>query len=214
MVATLEEAFGTRTLRRKSCKKDLKDTDYRFNNSSNVFHEKYFDDNVNINSNDIQYKPKSSHPSRNKIPRILLNDSAEPIKLANIPIDMSGEGTLDDGNYSLAPGSAAENQFFNPKSELSNPSNLNQYINEVGEDEMEDEMDERVEEGMIDYQTFEQGVKKSIEDLSNKINMLLSNRDSLTYPLSNSADVILYIFTGIFFLFLFDMAVKIGKMRR
>jgi hypothetical protein len=213
MVATLEEAFGTRTLRRKSCKKDLKETDYRFNNSTNVYHEKYFDDNVNINSNDIQYQPKSSHPSRNKIPRILLDNSSEPIKLANIPIDMSGTGTLDDGNYSLAPGSDAEQQFFNPKRELSNPSKLNQYIDEVGE-EMEDEMDGPIEEGMIDYQTFEQGVKKSIEDLSNKINMLLSNRDSLTYPLSNSADVILYIFTGIFFLFLFDMAVKIGKMRR
>ena len=75
---------------------------------------------------------------------------------------------------------------------------------------------------MVDYQTFERGFQRSIEDLTTKVNSLLSGSAGAGAgantvngdPLSNTADVVLYIFTGIFFLFLFDMAFKMGKLKR
>jgi len=236
MVATIEEAFGTRTLKKKKClkKETSKPKQFEYYPQSNKYNKgEYFDDNTNINSNSVyqdpQYYPNQRKLSRNNVPNIVLGGEDEPIKLAGIPIDMSGDGTPDDGEYAYAPGSEAEQEYRDYTGRPARPArqpvqfghqeddddddqhkeeNIQQYIEEEGGQESL--------EGMIDYQSFELGVKKSIQDLTNKVNALLNKKGGLSdsSPLSNGADVILYIFTGIFFLFLFDMAVKIGARKR
>ena len=231
MVATIEEAFGTRTLKKKKClkKETSKPKQFEYYPQSNKYNKgEYFDDNTNINSNSVyqdpQYYPNQRKLSRNNVPNIVLGGEDEPIRLAGIPIDMSGDGTPDDGEYAYAPGSEAEQEYrdysgrpvrqrqpvqFGHQDD-DGEENIQQYIEE-DEPEQQGSL-----EGMIDYQSFELGVKKSIQDLTNKVNALLNKKGSVVdgSPLSNGADVILYIFTGIFFLFLFDMAVKIGARKR
>ena len=141
---------------------------------------------------------------------------------------MSGDGTPDDGEYAYAPGSEAEQEYRDYSGRPVRQRQPVQFGHQDGDedDDSEENIQQYIEEegpggrgsieGMIDYQSFELGVKKSIQDLSNKVNALLNKKGSVVdgSPLSNGADVILYIFTGIFFLFLFDMAVKIGARKR
>ena len=165
---------------------------------------------------------------RNRIPRVLLEqDDDNPIKLADVPIEMGATDEPSDGEYMYAPGSQAEKEFLNYSQgrgrDRGQDTEYLKYIQEqegdyIEEDEDQDEYDpkEPLIEGMMDYQTFERGVHRSIQDLTEKVNTLLSGSTSSVGgdPLSNTADVVLYVFTGIFFLFLFDMAFKMGKLRK
>ena len=231
MVATIEEAFGTRTLKKKKClkKETSKPKQFEYYPQSNKYNKgEYYDDNTNINSNSVyqdpQYYPNQRKLSRNNVPNIVLGGEDEPIRLAGIPIDMSGDGTPDDGEYAYAPGSEAEQEYRDYTGRPARQRQPVQFGHQEGDGDSEENIQQYIEEdepeqsleGMIDYQSFELGVKKSIQDLTNKVNALLNKKGSVVdgSPLSNGADVILYIFTGIFFLFLFDMAVKIGARKR
>jgi len=231
MVATIEEAFGTRTLKKKKClkKETAKPKQFEYYPQSNKYNKgEYFDDSTNINSNSVyqdpQYYPNQRKLSRNNVPNIVLGGEDEPIRLAGIPIDMSGDGTPDDGEYAYAPGSEAEQEYRDYSGRPVRQRQPVQFGHQDDDDDSEENIQQYIEEdepeqsleGMIDYQSFELGVKKSIQDLTNKVNALLNKKGSVVdgSPLSNGADVILYIFTGIFFLFLFDMAVKIGARKR
>jgi len=232
MVASLEEAFGIRSFKKKkSCRKDFEKAGFSHHNATNVYNEdKFFDSNTNINSNDI-YQDKNHYPhrrpmKRNRIPRVLLEqDSDNPIKLGGIPIEMGAAEQPSDGDFAYAPGGSAEKAYMDDSPDRSENNDYSQYMEEdpglysdeypAGEDQYDS--GEQLVEGMVDYQTFERGVQRSIQDLSEKVNKLISggsSNGSSGDPLSNSADVVLYIFTGIFFLFLFDMAFKIGKLKR
>ena len=236
MVASLDEAYGIRSFKKKkSCKKDFEKAGFTHYDATNVYNDdKYFDDNTNINSNSI-YQDRQQYPhrrpmKRNRIPRVLLEqDDDNPIKLADVPIEMGATDEPSDGEYMYAPGSQAEKEFLNYSQGRGRDRDRGQdteylkYIQEqegdyIEEDEDQDEYDpkEPLIEGMMDYQTFERGVHRSIQDLTEKVNTLLSGSTSSVGgdPLSNTADVVLYVFTGIFFLFLFDMAFKMGKLRR
>ena len=232
MVASLEEAFGIKSFKKKKvCKKDFQKVGFTHYNNSNVYNkDKYFNDNTNINSNDVyqdrEYYPRNRPMNRNKIPKILLEQSNDnPIRLANVPIEMGAGDEPSDGDYQYAPGSEAEKEYLNYSPEKQNTNNKEylQYIEEQDADFIEEDntndydSKETLIEGMVDYQTFERGVQRSIQDLTEKVNKLLNGNNVIQNSndyLSNSADIVLYIFTGVFFLLLFDMAFKLGKMRR
>ena len=79
MVATIEEAFGTRTLKKKKClkKETVKPKQFEYYPQSNTYNKgEHFDDNTNINSNSVyqdpQYYPHPRKLSRNKVPNIIL----------------------------------------------------------------------------------------------------------------------------------------------
>jgi len=240
MVASLEEAFGIRSFKKKkSCKKDFEKAGFKHYDNSNVYNQdKYYDDNTNINSNDV-YQDRAYYPhrrpmKRNRIPKVLLEqDNDNPIKLGNVPIEMGAGNEPSDGDYAYAPGGQAEKDYLNYSQGQGQGQGQGQYNNkeylkyveeqegeyiEEGDDEYDYDSKEPLVEGMVDYQTFERGFQRSIEDLTTKVNSLLSGSAGAGTvngdPLSNTADVVLYIFTGIFFLFLFDMAFKMGKLKR
>jgi hypothetical protein len=237
MVASLEEAFGIRSFKKKkSCKKDFEKAGFKHYDNTNVYNQdKYYDDNTNINSNNV-YQDRAYYPhrrpmKRNRIPKVLLEqDNDNPIKLGNVPIEMGAGDEPSDGDYAYAPGSQAENDYLN-YSQGQGQGNNKEYLKYVEEQEgdyieeggeYDYDSKEPLVEGMVDYQTFERGFQRSIEDLTTKVNSLLSGSAGAGAsantvngdPLSNTADVVLYIFTGIFFLFLFDMAFKMGKLKR
>lgn len=225
MVASLEEAFGTKTLKPKKTK--VKSFNHYVGENINDA-GRYFDDNTFKISNDLykdpQYLPYKKFLKRNNLPtNILLGDSEEPVRVEKVPTDMSGTGQLafpadiQENYHAAAPGSQQEHDFINRRNE--EQTRIIQ-ANTYTEEDMEEYEREAFEnnypvEGMIDYQSFEQDIQKSIRDLTEKVNSLLNGKTSIGgSPLSNGMDVLLYIFTGIFFLFMFDLAVKLGKMRR
>jgi len=239
MVASLQEAFGIRNFKKKKpCKKDFQKVGFTHYDNTNVynkgahFDDTHFDDNTNVNSNSLYddnvysnytYKPKK--PSRrNRIPQVLLEQSNDnPIQLGGVPIEMGAGEEPSDGDYSYAPGSQAEQEYNNytgqPQQYNERPNE--EYIQEQEPEEYSDDeeftpvSDNDTMEGMVDYQTFEKGIQRSIKDLTDKVNKILNGSSGVPQDsLSNTADVVLYIFTGIFFLLLFDMAFKLGKMRR
>jgi len=229
MVASLEEAFGIRSFKKKkSCKKNFQKAGFTHYNPTNVYDkDKYFDDNTNINSNNVDHYLHHRKPlTRNRIPRVLLEqDNDNPIKLGELPIEMGAGDEPSDGEYMYAPGSQAENEYQNYSQDLPVQQDPEkeylQYIQEQEGDFIEEENEDIKEpliENMVDYQTFERGIQKSIQDLTEKVNKLICGSKEGFYgnsdPLSNTADVVLYVFTGIFFLFLFDIAFRLGKMSK
>lgn len=240
MVATLEEAFGPTLPRKKKCKqlpreykgnpvKQL-EKNFDYTDHSNVYNKTSFDSNTNINSNDIDITKNQWTYQKNLKERVVPPEETAIRNMPKVPYEMSGSGEPASGSYAAAPG-AMEAQYMHPSDTKyftpneANSANISKYIDEPvsqGVPQRDPVTTRQVpvttqqvkeEFGMGDITNrvsgFEDSIMKHIESLHDKINELsyTGGKDDL----SNSFDVLLFIFVGIMFLFLFDMVHKLGK---
>jgi len=217
MVATLDEAFGPQFKKEKYSKKEKKERKKQhqlFQDKTDVFNNNKYSGSTNMNSNSVYqdraYYPIPKSTPRNKTPYIEVDNMLDTVNVDGIPIESSGDGTINDGTYSIYSQDMVRN--FVKK--------IGYGEDEEDEDEEEDSNDaymkyveEPEEKGNHlegyqnpgDYQLFESNLESELLEIKNKLKELLEGGSD---NFSIFADVIYFIIFDIFILILVDIMCK------
>ena len=213
MVATLDEAFGPQFKKEKYSKKEKKERKKQhqlFQDKTDVFNNNKYSGSTNMNSNSVYqdraYYPIPKSTPRNKTPYIEVDNMLDTVNVDGVPLESSGDGTINDGRYSIYSQDMVKN-----------------FVKKIGygEDDEEEEdndaymkyIEEPEEKGNNqegyqnpgDYQLFESNLESELLEIKNKLKELLEGGSD---NFSIFADVIYFIIFDIFILILVDIMCK------
>ena len=219
MVATLDEAFGPQFKKEKYSKKEKKERKKQhqlFQDKTDVFNNNKYSGSTNMNSNSVYqdraYYPIPKSSPRNKTPYIEVDNMLDTVNVDGIPIESSGDGTINDGRYSIYSQDMVKN--FVKKIGYGEEDESGDEGGEENDAYMKyvEEPEERGNRSSLegyqnpgDYQLFESNLESELLEIKNKLKVLLEGGSD---NFSIFADIIYFIIFDIFILILVDIMCK------
>ena len=219
MVATLDEAFGPQFKKEKYSKKEKKERKKQhqlFQDNTDVFNNNKYSGSTNMNSNSVYqdraYYPYPKPTPRNKTPYIEVDNMLDTVNVDGVPLESSGDGTINDGRYSIYSQDMVKNfvkkiGYGEDEGDDEGREENDAYMKYVEEPE-EPEGKGSHQEGYQnpgDYQLFESNLESELLEIKNKLKELLEGGSD---NFSIFADVIYFIIFDIFILILVDIMCK------